>query len=54
MMPLTQPLSVDPDLPRSIYAIEGAKEVAIEFQSFSKNAGFTGTRCAFYRLSQNQ
>ncbi len=35
------------DIPRSIYEIEGAKEVAIEFRSFSKNAGFTGTRCAF-------
>ena len=34
-------------IPRSIYEIEGAKEVAIEFRSFSKNAGFTGTRCAF-------
>ncbi|NLB82265.1 MAG: LL-diaminopimelate aminotransferase, partial [Clostridiaceae bacterium] len=32
---------------RSIYEIDGAKEVAIEFRSFSKNAGFTGTRCAF-------
>ncbi|MEN4029246.1 MAG: aminotransferase class I/II-fold pyridoxal phosphate-dependent enzyme, partial [Methanobacterium sp.] len=30
-----------------IYEIEGAKEVAIEFKSFSKNAGFTGTRCAY-------
>ncbi len=37
----------DPSLPHSIYEIEGAKEVAIEFRSFSKNAGFTGTRCAF-------
>lgn len=37
----------DPDIPRSIYEIEGAKEVAIEFRSFSKTAGFTGTRCAF-------
>lgn len=37
----------DPELPRSIYEIEGAKEVAIEFRSFSKTAGFTGTRCAF-------
>ncbi|MDY6807344.1 MAG: LL-diaminopimelate aminotransferase [Cyanobacteriota bacterium] len=36
----------DPDLPHSIYEIEGAKECAIEFRSFSKNAGFTGTRCA--------
>jgi len=34
-------------IPHSIYEIEGAKEVAIEFRSFSKNAGFTGTRCAF-------
>lgn len=32
---------------RSIYEIEGAKEVAIEFKSFSKTAGFTGTRCAY-------
>lgn len=37
----------DPDLPRSIYEIDGAREVAIEFRSFSKTAGFTGTRCAF-------
>jgi len=37
----------DPDLPRSIYEIPGAKEVAIEFRSFSKTAGFTGTRCAY-------
>ena len=37
----------DPDLPRSIYEIEGAREVAIEFRSFSKTVGFTGTRCAF-------
>lgn len=35
------------DLPHSIYEIEGAKRCAIEFRSFSKNAGFTGTRCAF-------
>ena len=35
------------DVPHSIYEIEGAKEVAIEFRSFSKTAGFTGTRCAF-------
>ncbi|OEC88025.1 MULTISPECIES: LL-diaminopimelate aminotransferase [Methanobacterium] len=34
------------NIPHSIYEIEGAKEVAIEFRSFSKNAGFTGTRCA--------
>lgn len=37
----------DSDLPHSIYEIEGAKDCAIEFRSFSKNAGFTGTRCAF-------
>jgi len=37
----------DPEIPHSIYEVEGAKEVAIEFRSFSKNAGFTGTRCAF-------
>jgi LL-diaminopimelate aminotransferase len=37
----------DPDIPHSIYEIEGAREVAIEFRSFSKTAGFTGTRCAF-------
>jgi LL-diaminopimelate aminotransferase len=37
----------DPDIPHSIYEVEGAREVAIEFRSFSKNAGFTGTRCAF-------
>ncbi|GAB4310601.1 MAG: LL-diaminopimelate aminotransferase [Methanobacteriaceae archaeon] len=35
------------DIPHSIYEIEGAKEVAVEFRSFSKNAGFTGTRCAY-------
>ncbi|HTJ41497.1 MAG TPA: LL-diaminopimelate aminotransferase [Kofleriaceae bacterium] len=37
----------DPDLPRSIYEIDGAREVAIEVRSFSKRAGFTGVRCAF-------
>jgi len=37
----------DDDLPRTIYEVEGAREVAIEFRSFSKTAGFTGTRCAF-------
>ncbi len=35
------------DVPKSIYEIEGAKEVAIEFKSFSKTAGFTGIRCAY-------
>jgi LL-diaminopimelate aminotransferase len=36
----------DPTLPHSIYEIPGARDCAIEFRSFSKNAGFTGTRCA--------
>ncbi|MFR0823417.1 MAG: LL-diaminopimelate aminotransferase [Clostridia bacterium] len=36
-----------PDVPHSIYEIEGAKEVAVEFRSFSKTAGFTGIRCAY-------
>jgi LL-diaminopimelate aminotransferase len=35
------------DKPHSIYEIEGAREVAIEFRSFSKSVGFTGVRCAF-------
>jgi LL-diaminopimelate aminotransferase len=37
----------DPDIPHSIYEIDGAREVAVEFRSYSKTAGFTGTRCAF-------
>ncbi len=37
----------DENIPRSIYEIAGAKEVAIEFRSFSKTAGFTGARCAY-------
>jgi len=37
----------DDRLPHSIYEIEGARQVAIEFRSFSKTAGFTGTRCAY-------
>src|SRR5271157_6067849 len=37
----------DESLPRSIFEIPGARECAIEFRSFSKTAGFTGTRCAF-------
>jgi LL-diaminopimelate aminotransferase len=37
----------DPQIPHSIYEIEGARDVAIEFRSYSKIAGFTGTRCAF-------
>lgn len=43
----------DPSLPHSIYEIEGAKECAIEFRSFSKNAGFTGTRCALTVVPKN-
>lgn len=35
------------DIPHSIYEVEGAKEVAIEFRSFSKTAGFTGIRCGY-------
>lgn len=37
----------DPDVPHSIFEIEGAEKCAIEFRSFSKDAGFTGTRCAY-------
>lgn len=37
----------NPDMPRSIYTIPGAKDCAIEFCSFSKTAGFTGTRCGY-------
>ena len=37
----------DPDVPRSIYCVEGAKEVAIEMCSLSKTAGFTGMRCGY-------
>ncbi len=37
----------DSSIPHSIFEIEGAREVAIEFRSFSKKAGFTGTRCAY-------
>jgi LL-diaminopimelate aminotransferase len=43
----------DPEIPHSIYEIEGAKDCAIEFRSFSKNAGFTGTRCAFTVVPKN-
>ena len=37
----------DDDIPHSIYEIEGARDVAIEFRSYSKTAGFTGLRCAY-------
>src|SRR5439155_7373575 len=37
----------DADVPHSIYEIDGARRCAIEFRSYSKMAGFTGTRCAY-------
>ena len=43
----------DHDIPHTIYEIEGAREVAIEFRSFSKTAGFTGTRCAYTIIPKN-
>jgi len=43
----------DNDIPHSIYEIEGAKDCAIDFRSFSKNAGFTGVRCAFTVIPKN-
>ena len=43
----------DKDLPHSIYEIEGSKNCAIEFRSFSKNAGFTGVRCAYTVIPKN-
>jgi LL-diaminopimelate aminotransferase len=43
----------DPAIPHSIYEIPGALECAIEFRSFSKNAGFTGVRCGFTILPQS-
>jgi LL-diaminopimelate aminotransferase len=42
-----------PDVPKTIFEIEGAKEVAIEFRSFSKSAGFTGLRCAYTVLPKS-
>jgi len=43
----------DKDIPHSIYEVEGAKNCAIEFRSFSKNAGFTGVRCAYTVIPKN-
>jgi LL-diaminopimelate aminotransferase len=43
----------DSSIPHSIFEIEGAKEVAIEFRSLSKTAGFTGTRCAYTVIPKN-
>lgn len=44
---------IDPSLPRSIFAIEGADKCAIEFCSLSKTAGFTGTRCGYTIVPKN-
>lgn len=41
------------NIPRSIYEVDGAKDVAIEFRSFSKTAGFTGTRCGYVVIPEN-
>ena len=43
----------EPEIPHSIFEIECAREVAIEFRSFSKTAGFTGTRCAYIVIPEN-
>ena len=43
----------DENIPRSIYEVDGAKDVAIEFRSFSKTAGFTGTRCGYVVIPEN-
>jgi LL-diaminopimelate aminotransferase len=43
----------NPSIPHSIYEIPGARDCAIEFRSFSKNAGFTGVRCAFTVLPKS-
>ncbi len=43
----------EPGIPHSIYEIPGARDCAIEFRSFSKNGGFTGTRCAFTVVPKN-
>ena len=43
----------DKEIPHSIYEIEGARDCAIEFRSFSKNAGFTGVRCAYTVIPKN-
>ena len=41
------------EIPHSIYEVEGAKDVAIEFKSYSKTAGFTGVRCAYVVVPKN-
>ena len=47
MMPHNESFISDPEIPRSIFAVEGAKKCAIELCSLSKTAGFTGTRCGY-------
>lgn len=42
-----QAFITEKDIPKSIYEVEGAKNVAIEFKSYSKTAGFTGLRCGY-------
>ncbi|WP_446806036.1 hypothetical protein [Dialister sp.] len=42
-----RPLLLSPNIPHSIYEIEGAKDVAIEFRSYSETAGLTGLRCGY-------
>lgn len=44
---------IEEDLPRSIFEIDGAEKCAIEFCSFSKTAGFTGTRCGYTVVPKN-
>lgn len=43
----------DPEVPHSIYEIDGARDVAIEFRSYSKTAGFTGVRCGYTVVPEN-
>ncbi len=43
----------DESIPKSIFEIEGAKDIAVEFRSFSKTAGFTGTRCAYMAIPKS-
>ena len=43
-----QPFITSPDVPKTIYEIEGSEKVAVEFCSFSKGAGFTGLRCGYF------
>ena len=47
------PFITSKNVPKSIYEIDGAKKVAIEFKSFSKSASFTGIRCSYYIIPNN-